>query len=121
MLIHPANVYLGLRSASIVTDVKTPINLDVLSITPDSVPRSNQTVYLEVIQQNYVRKETSFGVYEWEYQELPIASANFSTDDQGHYSYHLYHPMKAVSVFEQLLMMSCNGKDKVRSTSMSKE
>jgi alpha-2-macroglobulin len=92
LILHPANLYIGVKAPSSYSDENTPVQIDMLTIFPDSSIRPNEVLQLEIYEKRTVRVETSFGVYEWRYETTPVTSALIQTDETGHATYEFVPP-----------------------------
>jgi uncharacterized protein YfaS (alpha-2-macroglobulin family) len=99
LLIHPADVYVGLRPSVTFADVNPVIELDVLSILPDSTMRPNQVVTLEIVESKSTRTEVSFGQYRWNTELIPITTDTLQTNAQGHSGYVFQAPHPGQYIF----------------------
>jgi uncharacterized protein YfaS (alpha-2-macroglobulin family) len=83
LLVHPANVYLGLRPTPRFSSMAEPAAIDVLTVFPDSTPHPNRTVDLTITLIEWLNTSESFGVYQWERQETAMGTFTVDTDANG--------------------------------------
>ncbi len=96
MIIHPANLYIGLRSSTLnVTGLK-PVQIDIMTLFPDSVLRPSQPVQIEIIERRVIRTEESFGRYSWHTEEYPVETVSLTTDSAGGSVYTFVPPRAGI-------------------------
>ncbi|MCC6892805.1 MAG: Ig-like domain-containing protein [Anaerolineae bacterium] len=89
VIIHPAAVYVGLRSKETFTTLGQPAMLDVLAVTPDSIHQPNQSIELEIVETRWSRGTIEFGQYRWKMEEIPVLTTSLITGKDGlaHYTF----------------------------------
>ncbi|MEO8393106.1 MAG: hypothetical protein ABI700_08935 [Chloroflexota bacterium] len=92
VLVHPADVYVGLRQTQTFGSADQDYDVDVLTVAPDSNLRPQQAVQLEVTEIRWVRKTLEFGRYNWESQEIPVDNVTLTTGADGKASYRFTPP-----------------------------
>jgi hypothetical protein len=81
VLAHPASVYVGLRTDRYFGREKTPLNIDLIAVTPDSAPVAGQKIALEAVEVRWERipVEGEFGRYYWQQSEIAVETAEVVT------------------------------------------
>ncbi len=91
VLAHPANIYVGLRSDRYFGQENTPLNLDLIAVTPQSEPLADKTIELQIVEIRWERVpiEGAFGQYDWQSKEIPVETAKVTTASDGtaHYAF----------------------------------
>ncbi len=84
-LVHPADVYVGLRTDQYFGQAEQPFSAGVITVTPDSVPVTEQNVTLILVEQRWEREsvEGQFGRYTWNQTEVEIDAQTVTTDESG--------------------------------------
>jgi alpha-2-macroglobulin len=94
VMVHPSNAYVGLRSDRYFGREGEPIQIDAISVTPDSEPRAEQRITLTFVELRWSRipVEGEFGRYTWEREEVEVETAEVFTDENGTVSYTFTPP-----------------------------
>ncbi|MFO7320100.1 MAG: Ig-like domain-containing protein [Chloroflexota bacterium] len=96
IIAHPASVYVGLRTEDYFHQPGEPIDVTLLTVTPDSVPVAGEEVELEVSE--LVWKRISFpsqpGQYRWQQESTVVATDRVITGADGRATYR-YSPPRA--------------------------
>ncbi|NDJ60252.1 MAG: hypothetical protein GYB67_03955, partial [Chloroflexi bacterium] len=93
IIAHPASVYVGLLTDSYFADVGDPLDVELITVTPDSVPVPNQSVDLEIIERRWTRTPTDqFGRFEWTRETIPVGTDTIRTDGEGRATYAFTPP-----------------------------
>ncbi|MBN1201518.1 MAG: Ig-like domain-containing protein [Anaerolineae bacterium] len=98
VMAHPANAYVGMRTDRYFGREKTPMNIDLIAVTPDSEPLADQKIELKVIEIHWERIpiEGEFGRYDWERQEIEIETAEVRTGSDGTAQYTFTPPQAGI-------------------------
>ncbi len=91
VMAHPANIYVGLKSNRYFGREKTPFEVDLIAVTPDSAAIAGKKIDISVIEIRWERIpiEGQFGQYTWERKEIPVETGTVTTEDDGtaHYTF----------------------------------
>ncbi len=91
VLAHPANVYVGMRTDRYFGRENTPLNIDLIAVTPESAPLSEQKIELTVVEIRWERVpvEGQFGQYDWQRTEIEVETGQVVTGNDGtaHYTF----------------------------------
>ncbi len=98
IMAHPANVYVGLRTDRYFGRENTPLNIDLITVTPDSAPLANQDVDVKIVEIRWERIpiEGEYGRYEWQRQEIEVETAEIVTGDDGTAQYTFTPPQAGI-------------------------
>ena len=94
VIAHPANAYVGLRSDRYFGQEGQPMNIELVTVTPDSVPLVEQNVDLTFVEVRWERVpiEGQFGRYTWEQSEIEVETVRVTSDENGTASYSFAPP-----------------------------
>jgi alpha-2-macroglobulin len=79
VLVHPANVYVGIRSSVTFAPFGSDFDIDLLTLFPDQQIRPEQVVDIEVIEFRWVRDTVAFGQYQWREEQIPVTTTQVTT------------------------------------------
>lgn len=98
VIAHPANVYVGLATDRYFGREKTPVNVNVIAVTPQSEPVAGQKVELTVIEIRWERIaiEGQFGQYDWQQKEIEVEKTEVTTGDDGTVRYTFTPPQAGI-------------------------
>ncbi|NDJ77478.1 MAG: hypothetical protein GYB65_14595, partial [Chloroflexi bacterium] len=98
ILAHPADAYVGLRTDRYFGRENTPINIDLIAVTPDSDPLADQRIELQVIEIRWERVpiEGEFGRYDWQQTEIEVETAVVRTGTDGTAQYTFTPPQAGI-------------------------
>ncbi|GIV81855.1 MAG: hypothetical protein KatS3mg051_1209 [Anaerolineae bacterium] len=98
VLAHPADVYVGLRTDRYFGREGSPVNVDLIAVTPQSQPLAEQKIDVKVIEIRWERipVEGQFGVYDWRRQEIEVESAQVITGADGTARYTFTPPQAGI-------------------------
>jgi uncharacterized protein YfaS (alpha-2-macroglobulin family) len=85
VLVHPAEVYVGLRADTYFGRENEPITIEAIAVTPQSDIIPNQSLTISAIEIQWERHPIpdEWGRYTWEHTETTIASEVIETDADG--------------------------------------
>jgi uncharacterized protein YfaS (alpha-2-macroglobulin family) len=89
VLLHPADVYVGLRSISGFGAMGKPVEIEIITVTPNSELQPEQVVNLEVVEVRWENQPIAnqYGRYTREYEEIPVTDAQIITGADGTANY----------------------------------
>ncbi|MGQ9848669.1 MAG: Ig-like domain-containing protein [Aggregatilineaceae bacterium] len=98
VLAHPADVYVGLRTDRYFGREGSPVNVDLIAVTPQSEPLAGQKIDVKVIEIRWERipVEGQFGVYNWQQKEIEVESAQVITAADGTARYTFTPPQAGI-------------------------
>ncbi|MBN1681783.1 MAG: Ig-like domain-containing protein [Anaerolineae bacterium] len=96
VLAHPADVYVGMRTDRYFGRENVPLNVDLITVTPQSEPVADQKIELTVVEIRWERVplEGQFGQYDWQRTEVEVETADVITGADGTAQYS-FTPAKA--------------------------
>lgn len=117
VLAHPANVYVGLRTDRYFGREKTPLNVDLIAVTPDSQPIADQKIELSVIEIRWERVpiEGQFGQYNWQRKEIEVEKSEVRTGEDGTAQYVFTPPQAGIY---QIRALSRDERERVNSSTL---
>ncbi len=85
VMAHPASVYVGMKTDRYFGTEGNPLNVDLIAVTPESVPVAGQNIDVQVIQIRWERIpiEGQFGQYNWQETETEVESTRLTTGQDG--------------------------------------
>ena len=94
ILAHPANVYVGMNTDRYFGQENTPLDINLIAVTPDSEPLNEQKISLNVIEIRWERVpiEGQYGQYDWQRSEIDVESADVVTASDGTAKYTFTPP-----------------------------
>lgn len=99
VLVHPANVYIGLRPAARFQAYPQEHSIDLLSIYPDSTIRPNQTVQWTVEESRWQRRQNATNRWDtWENIIIPVTEGRSVTDESGRGSFTFTPPNTGIYI-----------------------
>lgn len=94
ILAHPASIYVGMRTGQYFGRENTPISIDLIAVTTDSIAVPHKSISLSVVEVRWERipLEGQFGRYEWKQEEIEVETATITTGDNGQATYTFTPP-----------------------------
>jgi alpha-2-macroglobulin len=87
VVVHKADLYLGLKPKSFVATVGSPVELELVALDRDAIVRTEQLIQVHVLRRRWVsvRERTPDGVLRWQSRadDMPITTLDAQTDAQG--------------------------------------
>lgn len=82
---HPANVYVGLRANSYFAPLGQETQVELIAVTPESVPVANSEIRLQIYEITWERVPNPFvfGSFNWERRLTQLSQASVTTDERG--------------------------------------
>jgi uncharacterized protein YfaS (alpha-2-macroglobulin family) len=82
---HPANIYVGLRANSYFAPLGQETAVELIAVTPESVPVANTEIRLQIYEIDWVRvpNQFVFGAFNWERRLTQLSQASVTTDERG--------------------------------------
>jgi hypothetical protein len=98
VLAHPANVYVGMNTDRYFGREKTPLNINLIAVTPQSEPIAGQKIALDVVEIRWERIpiEGQFGQYTWQQTEIEIETDEVVTGADGTIQYTFTPPQAGI-------------------------
>ncbi len=93
---HPANVYVGLRANSYFAPLGQQTPVELIAVTPESVPVANTEIRLQIYEITWERIQNpfSFGSFNWERRLIQLSQASVLSDERGRAVYR-FTPSKS--------------------------
>ncbi|PJF28222.1 MAG: hypothetical protein CUN53_01135, partial [Phototrophicales bacterium] len=113
---HPANIYVGLRANSYFAPLNQETMVELIAVTPDSVPVANTELRLQIYEITWERvpNQFVFGSFNWERRLTQLSQASVTTDERGRAVYRFMpeksgmFAIRATAEDEQGLMNSAS-------------
>jgi len=98
VLAHPADVYVGLRTDRYFGREGSPVNVDLIAVTPQSQPLAGQKIDVKVVEIRWERipLEGQFGAYDWQQKEIEVESGQVITGADGTARYTFTPPQAGI-------------------------
>jgi uncharacterized protein YfaS (alpha-2-macroglobulin family) len=94
VIAHPAALYAGLRADNWFGEVDQASNVEIITVTPDSIPAPNTTVEIDIAEARWERQPIPgrFGQYNWNEVITPIETGTVTTGENATASYSFTPP-----------------------------
>ncbi len=98
VMAHPASVYVGMNTDRYFGRENTPLDINLIAVTPESEPIAGQKVALTVMEIRWERVpiEGSFGQYDWVRKEIEVETGEVVTGDDGTAKYTFTPPQAGI-------------------------
>lgn len=93
-ILHPANIYLGMRSDKYFGRENDPITVDMIAVDATSVPLADKRIEVRLVEVRWERIpiEGQFGRYNWQQTEIEIETTTLRSDESGKATYTFSPP-----------------------------
>jgi uncharacterized protein YfaS (alpha-2-macroglobulin family) len=117
VLIHSADVYVGVRTAARIVRQGESATVEVITVTPESESVPERAVQVEVAEVRWERIpiEGRFGRYNWEIREYPVTAGVITTDANGQGTF-TFEPPNAGSFRVRAITMDNEGRESSATT-----
>ncbi|MBI5961591.1 MAG: Ig-like domain-containing protein, partial [Chloroflexi bacterium] len=104
IMAHPAEVYVGLHTDRYFGQENVPLNVDLIAVTPDSIPLAEQKIEITVVETRWERVEIEgqFGQYDWTSKEIEVQTAQVVTGSDGTAKFEFTPPQSGLYVIRAL-------------------
>lgn len=102
VLIHPSEVYVGVRTTQYFGEANKPFTTEVITVSTDSEPITDQPVDVTLIERRWEREEIEgqFGRYNWTQRDIEVETVQVMTDETGRTSHDFTPPNAGIYVIQ---------------------
>jgi uncharacterized protein YfaS (alpha-2-macroglobulin family) len=98
ILAHPASVYVGMNTDRYFGRENTPLDINLIAVTPESEPIAGHKIKLEVVEIRWERVaiEGEYGRYDWRQSEIEVETGEVTTGSDGIAKYTFTPPQSGI-------------------------